>query len=558
MITFEMVAPDRILTKNNGRVVAGEELQLETYGSAYAETPGDDPRVELIPPAYLRFMSTGASVNSPVMSPGGWESLCGRHLGAGRIGASLFAFQREAVYKMVRARRALNAASMGLGKTIQALAALLCLRVPNGKPDLVICPGGLRANWVSEVEAWCGDVGLEVQVIDKGGAKHREASLRALLFGPGLRIVSYDTAATLFKALRPGARGRPYFNTVICDESHNLKEVKSKRFEMLCGAVRGARNVFLLSGTPAPNRPNELYTQYSLLRPEVFRIRSAFTKRYCAGHFDYFKRYDDRGASCIEELAFVTSMLVIRMRREDHLEALPAVTRRKVCITPTARPARFLKLMRDFRGLLGKSEEDPSAQRRLVALASNMFRETALVKAPPVANFVTDYVASNPGANKTVFFCVHRVMLDAVEAVLPEGSFIVISGKTPLAARPALIERFLRDGACTYALLTLGACSTGINLVPAPSMIFLELHWTPSELLQAEARINRIGGASKLDYTYLLCSQSLDDMVFKKMLRKNSLVRDVIDGGKDYGDLEFSTDGGENTLNNHARPRSAV
>jgi len=50
-----------------------------------------------------------------------------------------------------------------------------------------------------------------------------------------------------------------------------------------------------------------------------------------------------------------------------------------------------------------------------------------------------------------------------------------ISGKTPMKDRPELLEKFLNDEMCKYAILTIGSCFTGLNLCPVAQMIFCEL-----------------------------------------------------------------------------------
>ena len=70
-------------------------------------------------------------------------------------------------------------------------------------------------------------------------------------------------------------------------------------------------------------------------------------------------------------------------------------------------------------------------------------------------------------------------------------------------------------------------------------MVFAELDWSPAVIAQCEGRINRIGGAKSLEYTFLVCKNSLDAMVFKKLERKTELTNTVVDQGRDYKDFCF-------------------
>lgn len=540
-ISFECVGTNEIITKEYGDYVEDEVLDTFGYDMYVTEKANvNRPDIKLMPNVYYRFLTQrGNSLADIKYSTERWDKEMAHRVTA-KMNECMFPFQKEAVYRMVKKERCMNAASMGLGKSLQALAAMYRLR-DHRVGDIIFCPGYLRNNWLNEVRTWCGP-DFPVTVISKGDKKNRENSIRTMLLGKGLKIISYDMAANFFEALKPHARNRLYFNTVICDESHFLKETTSKRYKMLYNGIRNTRYCFLLTGTPAPNRNMELYGQLSLIAPIVYNDLRLFTDRYCDGHLDKFKRYNDRGQSCTRELAFAVTKLVIRMRREEHLKDLPGVMRQMVTLTPQSRPLAFQKQMGEFRRQLKLTEEDESAGIKLQFLASAMFRETAEIKQKPVIEFLESYCGEN--TDKTILFCVHQTMVTAVSKFLKDAGedFICISGKTPIDSRPAMIKRFLEDDKCKYALLTVGSCSTGLNMVPVSKMIFLELNWTPSELAQAECRINRIGGASHLSYTYLICDDTLDAMVFRKLTRKNNNSVEIVDGGKDYGDFTFEDD----------------
>jgi len=540
-ISFECIGHNEIITKEYNQYLDDEILDIYEYQLYETEKANvNRPDIKLIPNVYYRFLTqVGNSIAEIEYKPEKWTKEMA-HKVTPKMNESLFKFQKEAVYRMVKKGRCINAASMGLGKSLQALAAMYQLRDKN-IGDVIFCPGYLRNNWLNEVRTWCGP-DFPVTVITKGDKKNREQSIRTLLLGKGLKIISYDMAANFFEALKPHARNRLYFNTVICDESHFLKETTSKRFRMLYNTIRNTRYCFLLTGTPAPNRNKELYGQLSMIAPIVYNDLRLFTDRYCDGHLDKFKRYNDRGQSCTRELAFAMTKFTIRMRREDHLKDLPKVMRQMYTLTPNSRPLAFQKQMVEFRKQLKLADDDETAGTKLQFLASAMFRETAEIKQKPVIEFLESYCGEN--IDKTILFCVHQTMVTAVSNFLKATGedFICISGKTPIDSRPPMIKRFLGDEKCKYALLTVGSCSTGLNMVPVSKMIFLELNWTPSELAQAECRINRIGGASHLSYTYLICDETLDSMVFRKLTNKNNNSVSVVDGGKDYGDFTFVDD----------------
>ena len=60
--------------------------------------------------------------------------------------------------------------------------------------------------------------------------------------------------------------------------------------------VQGAEHAILLTGTPALNRPKELFNQMSALVPAAKLSLKQFGERYCMGGYQRFGKYD--GALC--------------------------------------------------------------------------------------------------------------------------------------------------------------------------------------------------------------------------------------------------------------------
>jgi SNF2 family DNA or RNA helicase len=542
MINFEYVAHDKILYKEGSRIIKDEELDHLTY-NIYVEAKkgGGHDHFNLIPSCYYKILSSRHGPGDYQFDEGYWKDSIEPRL-TPEINNALFPFQKKAIFKMVKTKRCMNAASPGLGKSIQGLCCIAFFR-NNTKGDVIVCPSYLRSNWYNEVKTWLPHELPNTIIIDKAGKNDIDKALNTLLYHTGIKIISYDMMANLFSKFKSSSTLRNIFNTVLCDESHFVKDSSTKRYRNLANPIKKAGQVFLLTGTPSPNRNKELFTQFSLLRPNEFYDYRVFANRYCDGHLDKFKHYDDRGASNVSELAYLMTKMVIRMRREDYIDDLPDVFRAKVVVTPKSVSKLFMKRKKKFVEELAKIETDENAKFKVQALASEMFRDTAVIKIPPVLEYLSNY-CNSIDLEKTIFFCKHQSMVKAVEEFFDNNGFkdryISISGQTDMKDRPEMIKRF-RDSEsdCIFAILTTGSCATGLNITPIRRMVFLELDWSPSTLDQCECRIRRIGGAKHLQYFYIICDYSLDEMVFNKIKRKTELTTNVVDGGKTYGDFEF-------------------
>ena len=533
MIGFEYIAKDCIKTIEFG--CDAEEISENAYNQYVLEVKHTGRKdLELIPSTYYEALKRAEPIVSNISS---FKEEVRKEVPE-QMMIALKGYQIECVYRMVSQRRLLNACMMGTGKTIQAICSILMLRA--GKTDfvdLVICPGCLRSNWHHEFTKWAPSI--PIQVIAKVGntVELIQEYVNKVFTFTGVTIISYEIFSKLAGSLKQSERSKKYFNTIVCDESQYLKDSESARVRNSSAFIQNAKNLFLMTGTPSPNRPVELYTQLRLIDSTTFTTKRIFTDRYCYGHVDRWGKYDSRGASNIRELSLLLSKYMVRVLQPDYI--MPSVTRTVTDVQPSNLPVNHDILLREVFNRLNEGN-DSTAQ--VQAAISQLFRDTAAAKIFPVLNFLQERL---PFGEKVILFCVHMVMFDAVRSFLRDNNikFIGINGGMPVQARDDAVSRFLSEDeeeGADVALLTLGTCSTGINLVPVRRAIFLELHWTPATIHQAECRINRIGGASELTYEYIIAARTLDKYVYNMLFKKNSTVSNIIDQGKENGTFDFT------------------
>lgn len=436
---------------------------------------------------------------------------------------NLFDFQLKDVEKAVEQKkgRVLFGHEMGCGKTIISITTAYHYK---GKV-LVICPSYLESNWANELLKWQFTSEDKINLIRKTKQDLCFDCIRVI-------IISYDLAVRKIKELE-----LYHFETIIVDESHYLKNRKSLRVKTLSNFLKNhSKRLLLLSGTPATNSPRDLFVQLHLLYPEYFKDYFEFSKRYCDGHKGPFG-WDDRGASNVQEMNLILKHLMIRRLKKDILKDLPGKIRMKtfldvkITFSMKKNAKRLLKLNKEL-AKVGEFAPDHLQKKfnQRLFLISQMFTELSYTKKYAILKFLEDFL--NGSAEKFIVFVHHKHVVEAICEFLDkkEIGFVTIDGSTKQELRQDLVNDFVdKSSKSRVAVLSLKACSTGLNFTPVTNIIFAELLYELAVLKQAEDRINRIGCTQTCQYYYLIAKNTIDEKVFSSIQSKSTVIDKIID-----------------------------
>lgn len=164
-------------------------------------------------------------------------------------------------------------------------------------------------------------------------------------------ICSYGLAPMLAQSskITPGM-----FRCAIADESHMLKNIKSKRTSTLLPILNACNRVILLSGTPALAKPLELWPQLQILRisgqPGFWDDEQQFQDKYV-------KRNNARNRA--ELATMLKGTVMIRRMKDSILKDMPKKVRQKVIVSMEGEDVKkemqeCMMLLREGKGVLGK------------------------------------------------------------------------------------------------------------------------------------------------------------------------------------------------------------
>ncbi len=174
-------------------------------------------------------------------------------------------------------------------------------------------------------------------------------------------------------------------------------------------------------------------------------------------------------------------------------------------------------------------------------LTSRLREAAGLAKVPFALELIKEYVKANPKKDgkypRPLIVWAHH---HSVTAALMEGiqAFdpMLIDGTSSHTQR-SLAEDEYQAGHLGVLVCSIKAAGTSITLTRGNESIFVELDWTPDNIIQAERRQNRIGQeADHVIYTTLVAPGTLDERVADVLFGKSGVL-EAMTGG-DYAVIQ--------------------
>jgi SNF2 family DNA or RNA helicase len=151
---------------------------------------------------------------------------------------------------------------MGTGKT-KVILDIIGYYLPKIKelrrPALVVCPVSVLWNWEVQIKKHRPE--LKVQVLSGS----LNGKIMGLISDADVFIVNYESAWRMYESL-----AKIKWGFVILDESTRIKNRAAKQAKAMIKLGSVASRRYILTGTPAPNSPLELYNQIRFLESNVF------------------------------------------------------------------------------------------------------------------------------------------------------------------------------------------------------------------------------------------------------------------------------------------------
>lgn len=429
---------------------------------------------------------------------------------------NLYPHQINAIRFALERNRSYLALDAGLGKTACALITAYTLKYN----FIYICPPCLVLNVQDEIEKWIGTSRLANLVIPDSLLNRKKT------------IEEIKSFLVVFQ------------NTIlIVDESHRYKNADSIRSKMLLGfenkkgtykgIVQYFDKIILLSGTPMPNRPIELFPILNRLSPDSIDFMSEYDygHEYCNAKRTAFG-YDYSGACNMKKLYNkITEKFMLRIRKKDVLKDLPPKIEEMVFIGEneskeiTDMNRSILKIYSPHD--LIKQQITSKFQRydgEEIHLATYR-RVLGIYKAPFAIKFIKECLEDND--ESYLIFAIHKEVISLLHQSLKDYNPYVITGSTPREKRVPLIKKFSNDKTSRLLIGNIMAAGIGLNIVKASRVIKVEFSWCDKDNEQATDRAHRIGQTNRVLDQYLVFKNSLDRRILEVIFNKRRIGVDI-------------------------------
>jgi hypothetical protein len=371
-------------------------------------------------------------------------------------------YQVNAAQRWAREKRTYVAFPPGSGKTLTAIAGIKEIRKEQPHLSvLVVCPAKVVPQWTKV---------LKSEGVD-------------------------NAIVTSYQKLRHINTGN---SILVIDEAHHIANRKSAQSKLVGAHASRAKYILLLSGTPTPNRPHDLWHPTWLLWG--YKVVGSWTN-----FISYWCECETREtAPFLVQGEVKNEVLVPGKLKRDKRDEFSKWVGERMCLV-SARSVLAL----------------PEVELLVVSSLGLGLKHVHIGSEGDVK------ITSTP----TLYFTWLR---ESAEKFAKEHGIPFIHGGQTIAKRLKTLDKALSEG--TSLVCTIDSVGEGIDgFQPYGRAVFLELAWTPAKIVQAMGRIIRLGSPhDKVTVEFLVPKGSRQERMAELLKAK------MIDFGRIFGDEDVS------------------
>lgn len=421
-------------------------------------------------------------------------------------------------------RKAFCLSEQGTGKTASAIWAADFLMTQGAiKRALVICPISIMDS------AWRGDLfsfAMHRTVgIAYGSAKKRKDIIS---LKPDFLIINYDGVEIVKDEI--AAAG---YDLIIVDEASHYKNAQSKRWKVLNSLVKPETWLWMMTGTPAAQGPEDAYGLAKLVNPGgVPRFFSAWRDQVMYKESQFRWRPKESATDSV----FRALQPAIRFTKDQCLD-LPEMIYVKRDVALTRMQEIYYKKLKTQLAMEVAGEQVTAvnaavSMNKLLQISAGAVytddKETVQFDIKHRYSVLKEVI--DECANKVLVFVPYKHVIDLLKTNLDSDGVTseIIRGDVSVGNRTDIFKRFQEQPDPKVLLIQPQSAAHGVTLTAADTVVW----WSPTPSLetyaQANARVHRKGQTNKCTVVQLQGSAA-ERRVYKLLDDKIDVHAKVVD-----------------------------
>lgn len=453
-------------------------------------------------------------------------------------------YQVQGILHLVAMKRFLLGDDTGLGKTLQAIAALCYVweTAPDTKA-IVLTTKSATPQWEGEFVRFTKGVRV---IVCAGTASQRELARRAFMKskGPTVMIYGYGSIRRDIADLQDWTG-----YVLVADEATAFKNPKTQIHQVCQHLGRQADRVWALTATMIKNHLMEGYGIFRVIEPDLFRMNAnKFMMYYCLTRMQPIPRSNRQipviigyAPEKIREFKEVIAPYFLGRPKHEVASDLPALIMKVIEVGLS--PAQQDKYDEALTGLLEIGRGDKADIKETTKL-------TQIIYCQEIVNHLDLIECDGPSEKldtliemltegdledeNVIVFTRFSKMVDILMPALKKAGVkaVRVTGEEDKDDRKAAMDAFQNPKDDTRVICITMAGGDAINLQAAKAIVFFDTPWSAGDFIQIVGRMIRIGSLHDRCYAIHLVARgrkaTVDHRVLEVMRKKMRLIEAVI------------------------------
>ena len=354
---------------------------------------------------------------------------------------------------------------------------------------IIVCPASMIYPWKDSYKFWTG----QDATVCVGTQNKRNKIIESWKHGP--LIISYGCLKATKRSEGMVAqliKKKP--QACIADEAHHFKCHTTATAEAMYKLGDNVRYRLALTGTPATNKPVDIYGILRWLFPDDYKSYWNFvhynfkTYKQYTGFQKYHMEIGDWLPTRKAIMATRLERFSTQRKRSEVMPWLPPKDYLKVRLPATNLQSKYLNELKEYfetEDLITQTVLDRMLKERQICISPQI---VGLKGSSPKLDWLLEFMADYPD-KQVIIFTKFVKAIDLIHQSLSEKRIKgqVIMGETPSAVRAEYVRMF-QNRTYRYLVLQVDACKEGLTLDEADVEIFMDVYPPAADIQQAEDR----------------------------------------------------------------------